>query len=76
MIAAMIGAAATSIAWAIVPGASADEAAGIRYATSREVGEVKARLEAIEHSSRQLRTELRGDIRELRELTQQLLKQS
>jgi len=76
MIAAMIGAAATSITWAIAPASPADGAAEIRYATSREIGEVKARLDAIEHSSRQMRTELRADIKELRELTQRLINQN
>ena len=75
MIAAMIGAAATSIAWAMAPESSGDDSSEVRYATSREIGEVKARLDAIEHSGRQLRSELRADIKELRDLTQQLIKQ-
>ncbi len=75
LIAAMLGAAATSIALAMAPSSQVEISAGNRYATSREVGEVKARLEAIEDSSRQMRTELRSDIKELRELVQQVLKQ-
>jgi len=73
LIAAMIGVAATSVALAIAP-SSSETPAGNRYATSREIGEVQARLEAIEDSSRQMRVELRSDIKELRELVQQVLK--
>jgi len=74
LIAAMIGVAATSVALAIAPSAP-EITAGNRYATSREIGEVQARLEAIENSSRQMRVELRSDIKELREMLQQVLKQ-
>ncbi len=74
LIAAMVGAAATSIALAIAPVSNSEPAVENRYATSREIGEVKARLEAIEDSSRQMRVELRSDIKELRELVQQVLK--
>ena len=56
------------------PSAQLEVASEKRYATSREVGEVKARLDAIEDSSRQMRSELRSDIKELRELVQQILK--
>jgi len=73
LITAMIGVAATSVALAIAP-SSSEIPAGNRYATSREIGEVQARLEAIEGSSRQMRVELRSDIKELRELVQQVLK--
>jgi len=69
----MIGVAATSVALAIAP-SSSENSAGNRYATSREIGEVQARLEAMEDSSRQMRVELRSDIKELRELVQQVLK--
>jgi len=72
LITAMIGVAATSVALAIAPSSSSKIN---RYATSREIGEVQARLEAIEDSSRQMRVELRSDIKELRELVQQVLKQ-
>ena len=75
LIAAMLGAAATSIALAISPAPPSDQTAGKLDATSREIGEVKARLTAIENSSRQLRVEIRSDIKELRELMQQVLKQ-
>lgn len=74
LIAAMIGAAATSIALAIAPASQLELSSERRYATSREVGEVKARLDAIEDSSRQMRVELRSDIKEVRELLQQVLK--
>jgi len=75
LIAAMVGAAATSIALAIAPSSQMETSAENRYATSREIGEVQARLEAIEDSSRQMRVELRSDIKELRELVRQILKQ-
>jgi len=75
LIAAMLGAAATSIALAMAPASQPEPAAVNHFVTSREIGEVKARLEAIEDSSRQLRIELRSDIKELRELVQQVLKQ-
>ena len=45
-----------------------------RYATAREIGEVKARLEALEQSSREMRSELRTDIKDLRDLIQQTLR--
>ncbi len=70
IIAAMIGAAAASIALAMSPNSSADSASTSRIATAREIGEVKARLEAIEIASRQMRIELRDDIKELRKLIQ------
>jgi len=73
LITAMIGVAATSVALAISP-SSQEISAGNHYVTSREVGEIQARLEAIENSSRQMRVELRSDIKELRELVQQFLK--
>ncbi len=70
IIAAMIGAVAASIALAIAPSESLDSASTNRIATAREIGEVKARLEAIEIASRQMRHELRDDIKELRKLIQ------
>lgn len=75
LIAAMIGAVATSIALAMSPSGVMENESSNRYATAREIGEVKARLAAIEESNRQLRVELRGDIKEVRDLMQQLLKQ-
>jgi len=75
LITAMIGAAATTIALAVAPLSQVNSSGEDCYATSREIGEVKARLEAIEKSSRQTRTELRSDLRELRALIQQVLKQ-
>ena len=44
-----------------------------RFATAREFGEVKARLESLEQLSRQMRSELRSDIKELRDLIQRTL---
>ncbi len=76
LIAAMIGAAVTTFALAISPSEQRSHANGGRYATSREIGEVEARLEALEVSSRQMRTELRGDIKDLRTLLQQLLQKN
>jgi len=75
LIAAMVGAAATSIALAIAPAQQIETSVEHRYATSREIGEVQARLAAIENSSRQMRVELRSDIKELRDILQQVLKQ-
>jgi len=74
IIAAMIGAAAASIALAIAPIAPSDLIATNRFASAREIGEVKARLEGIEAASRQMREELRDDIKELRILIQASLK--
>ena len=75
LIAAIIGAVATSLALAMASSSQPKMPAEVRYATSREIGEVKARLAALEDSSRQLRVELRSDIKEVRELVQQVLKQ-
>jgi hypothetical protein len=71
LIAAMIGAAAASLAGGL--DSSNDESRVLddsRYASAREIGEVKARLTAIEHSTQQMRTELRADIKEVRDLLQ------
>lgn len=70
IIAAMIGAVAASIALAIAPSGNPDSASTNQFASAREIGEVKARLEAIEIASRQMRLELRDDIKELRKLIQ------
>jgi hypothetical protein len=75
LITAMVGAAVTTVAWAIAPLEPAKRAGTVEYVSAREIGEVKARLTAIEESQRQMRTELRGDIQDLRSLVQQLLKQ-
>ena len=74
LIAAILGAAATAFALTITPTAEVETPNSARYATSREIGEVKARLDAIEDSSRQMRTETRDDIKELRELVQRAMK--
>ncbi len=74
MISAMIGAAAASWALATAPAEKGVVADGDRYASAREIGEVKARLTAIELSNQQLRRELRSDIRELRDLLAEVVK--
>jgi hypothetical protein len=74
LITAMVGAAVTTVAWAIAPPDEAKRAVTVEYVSAREIGEVKARLAAIEESHRQMRSELRGDIQDLRNLVQQLLK--
>ena len=76
LITAVVGAAATTVAWAIAPGEPAQRAAAVEFISVREIGEIKARLSAIEESNSQLRTELRSDIKDLRDLVRQLLKQS
>ena len=72
----MIGAAAASIALAMAPSASLDSESLNHIASAREIGEVKARLKAIEASGRQMRQELREDIKELRELIQASLRET
>ncbi len=74
LITAMVGAAATTFAWAISP-KQHDRPTPAGYASAREIGEVKARLTAIEHTTYEMRTELRSDIKDLRTLVQQILKQ-
>jgi hypothetical protein len=44
------------------------------FTSAREIGEVKARLTALEVSTQQLRSELRSDLKELRELVGELVK--
>ena len=75
LITAVVGAAATTVAWAIVPAEHVQHAATVEYVSAREIGEIKARLSAIEESNSQMRTELRSDIKDLRELVRQLLQQ-
>ena len=70
IIAAMIGAVAASITLAIAPHSDSGSTSVNRLATAREIGEVKARLKAIETTSHQMRRELRDDIKELRKLIQ------
>jgi len=72
LIAALVGAAVTTIAMAISPSPELSTKAG-QFATSREMGEVRARLEALEQSTSLMRTEIRDDIKDLRELIQQRL---
>jgi hypothetical protein len=76
LITVVVGAAASTVAWAMAPGEQVSRAAPVEYVSSREIGEIKARLSAIEESNSQLRSELRSDIKDLRELVRQLLKQS
>ncbi len=74
LIAAMVGAAAASLAMDSDPPAKAHVLEESRYASAREIGEVKARLTAIELSTQQLRTELRSDIKEVRDLLGELVR--
>ncbi|MCG8451237.1 MAG: hypothetical protein MI725_16845 [Pirellulales bacterium] len=75
LITAFFSAAATTVAWAIVPPETARQSDSVDFVSTREIGEVKARLEAIEESTRQMRTELRSEIKDVRDLVRQLLKQ-
>lgn len=75
LIAAVIGTVATLIAFAFTLAAQIENHAESRFSSAREIGEVKARLTAIEDANRQLRVELRSDIKELRKLMQRILKQ-
>jgi len=70
LIAAIVGAAAASWAVDAQPQTVLDES---RYASAREISEVKARLAAIEVSTQQLRRELRSDIKEVRDLLGELV---
>lgn len=74
IIAALLGVAAASLALAISPSGE-PVTADSHFATAREIGEVKARLTALEQSTQQLRSELRSDLKELRELVGELVKQ-
>jgi len=74
LITAIVGAAVTTVAWAIVPEEPIARAAPSEVVSSREIGEIKARLTAIEESTRQMRVELRSELKEVRQLVQQLLK--
>ena len=76
IITAMIGAVAASVAVAISPDVPELPAPADRYASAREIGEVKARLEAIEIAGRQMRQELRDDIKDLRQLIQASLREA
>jgi hypothetical protein len=71
LIAAIVGAAAALSVGASDSPVDVDEA---RYASGREIAEVQARLTAIEVSTQQMRTELRADIKEVRELLGELVK--
>ncbi len=67
LIAALVGVVSATLA--LTPAQPGEEpATAHRYASAREIGEVKASLAALERSTDQLRTELRSDIRELREI--------
>jgi hypothetical protein len=72
LIAAIVGAAAATLT--VDASNSADEFDEARYASGREIAEVKARLTAIEVSTQQLRTELRADIQDVRELLGELVR--
>ncbi len=74
LIAAIVGAAAASFA---VDRAAPQQVPVVdedRFASGREIAEVKARLTAIEVSTQQLRAELRSDLKEVRELLGRLVK--
>jgi hypothetical protein len=71
LIAGIVGAAAALTVGASGSPGEFDEA---RYASGREIAEVKARLTAIEVSTQQMRTELRADIMEVRELLGELVR--
>ena len=68
MIAALVGAVAT--AFAMTSNVEMEPPIPQHVSTARELGEVKARLVALENASHQLRIELREDIQELRQLIQ------
>lgn len=72
LIAAIVGAAAAT--WTVGASNSPGEFDEVRYASGREIAEVKARLTAIEVSTQQLRTELRADIKEVRKLLGELVR--
>jgi septal ring factor EnvC (AmiA/AmiB activator) len=72
LIAAMIGAAAASLALGF--DSAEQDFDETRYASSREIAEVKARLTAIEFSTQQMRRELRADIKEVRDLLGELVR--
>ncbi len=63
LIAALVGAVSASLALALAP-LHQETVDPNRYASAREIGEVKASLAALERSTEQLRT----DIRELRDI--------
>jgi hypothetical protein len=73
LIAALIGAAAAALAVGIDSPDKSHVLDESRYASAREISDVKARLAAIEVSTQQLRTELRSDIKEVRDLLGQLV---
>ena len=75
LITAIVGAAVTTVAWAIVPVEQADSVVERDTVSTREIGEIKARLTAIEQSNREMRSELRSEIRDLRDLVRQILKE-
>ena len=73
LIAAMVGAAAASFAVDHETPRHMPVVDEDRFASGREIAEVRARLTAIEVSTQQLRTELRSDIKEVRELLGKLV---
>jgi hypothetical protein len=74
LIGAMVSAAAASLAVGVDAPHTEQLGDESHYASAREIGEVKARLTAIEVSTQQLRVELRSDIKEVRELLGELVK--
>ena len=75
LITAILGAVATTVAWPAVPEEDFASKNARDYVSTGEIGEVQARLVAIEKGNQQMRAELRGEIKEVRDLVRQLLKE-
>ncbi len=72
LITAMIGAAATTVAMTL-SSASVSLPTNDHYATAREMGEVKTRLEALEKSTHRVRMDIRSDVRDLQTMSKKSL---
>ncbi len=75
LITAILGAVATTVASPSEPEEDFATRNARDYVSTREIGEVQARLAAIEIGNQRMRTELRSEIKEVRDLVRQLLKQ-
>lgn len=75
LITAILGAVATTVALSAEPLEDFASKNARDYVSTREIGEVQARLAAIEKGNQQMRAELRSEIKEVRDLVRQLLKQ-
>lgn len=73
LITAILGAVATTVALPAEPEETFASKNSRDFVSTREIGEVKARLVAIEKGNQQMRAELRGEIKEVRDLVRQLL---